>query len=151
MFFFEMQVQNIISITLWEKKLGEHEHWPFFSSQENFAKVCHKWSFKMTTDSEEVLLMLSPSPHLVICFSKVTLFCCDGLTMPGYQVPTKAALSLPFSMWTWDKKYNKRLLSWHKGRKRSLTYYCYGQNRLKLGKTNLISHQSNQSRKWWIS
>ena len=63
------------------------------------------------------------------------------------QVPTKTALSLPLLSWTGERKGDERLKGRDKGRERSLTNYCHGQNRLNLGrKGSLIHHQSNQSR-----
>ena len=58
---------------------------------------------------------------------------CGGLTLPGCQVPTKAALSLPSS--TGQGRENIMKGSWVKIRTgRSLTNYRHGQNRLNLGK-----------------
>jgi len=63
------------------------------------------------------------------------------------QVPTKTALSLPLLSWTGERKYDERLESQDKDMERSLTNYCYGQNRLNLGrKGSFIYHQSNQRR-----
>jgi len=63
------------------------------------------------------------------------------------QVPTKTALSLLLLNWTGERKYDERLEGRDKERKRSLTNYCHGQNRLNLGrKGSLTNHQSNQSR-----
>jgi len=44
-------------------------------------------------------------------------------SLAGYQVPIKAALSLPLLKWTGEKKYNKRLVGWKKNRERSLPNY----------------------------
>jgi len=49
-------------------------------------------------------------------------------------MPTKAALSLPLLSWIVEKKYEERLVGRDKGRERSLSSYCHGQNRLDLGK-----------------
>jgi len=59
---------------------------------------------------------------------------CGGLTLAECQVPTKAALSLPFLSWTGDTKYNERLVGQHKDGGRSFTNCCHGQNRLDLEK-----------------
>lgn len=45
--------------------------------------------------------------------------------------------------WAGERKNNK-FTGWDKGRERSLTSHCHGQNRHNWGK--LINHQSNQSR-----
>lgn len=70
---------------------------------------------------------------------------CGGLTLAGCQVPTKAALSLPFS--TRHRRENrKRLMGWDKNKERSLSSHHHMQNRLVLGKINWIYCQSNQRR-----
>jgi len=45
----------------------------------------------------------------LVCF-------CSGLTLDGFQVPTKAALSLPLLSWSGEIKYNERLVGQNKDR-----------------------------------
>jgi len=59
---------------------------------------------------------------------------CGGLTLTGYQVPTKVTPSLPLLSWTGEKKYKKRLMGQDEDRERSFTNYCHRQSRLNLGK-----------------
>lgn len=73
-----------------------------------------------------------------------------GLTLAGWQVPTKSALSLPSLAGQVREKYNKSPMSWGKGRERSLTVYCHGQNRLDLGEIMELITNQNQSRKMRI-
>ena len=70
---------------------------------------------------------------------------CDGLTLARCQVPTKAAVT-PLLNWTGERKYNERLMGRAEARERSLTSYRHRQNRLDLGKMNIIYYQSNQGR-----
>jgi len=69
---------------------------------------------------------------------------CDGLTLAGSQVSTKATLSLPLLSWTGERKYNERFTGRDKDRERSLTDYHHRQNRLNLWK--LVSFITNQTR-----
>jgi len=62
------------------------------------------------------------------------------------QVPTKTALSLPLLNWTGERKYDERLEGRDKGRERSLTNYCHGQNRLKLERKKKVLFIANQIR-----
>ena len=71
---------------------------------------------------------------------------CGGLTLAGFQVPTKAALPLLSSAGQGTENITKGSWVKIKDRERSLTNCCHKQNRLDLGKINLIYYQSNQSR-----
>ena len=57
------------------------------------------------------------------------------MTLAGCQVPTKAAVSLPFLSWIGETKCNERLVGPDKDRERPFANYCHGQNRLDLGKS----------------
>jgi len=59
---------------------------------------------------------------------------CGGLTLTGCQVPTTAALSLPFLSWTGKKKNTMKGSCVEIRTRRSLTNYHHGQNRLDTGK-----------------
>jgi len=66
---------------------------------------------------------------------------------PGWTPGGPESRSItPLLSWTGERKYNKRIMGQDKGRGRSLSSYCHGQNRLSLGKMKLIYCQSNQSR-----
>lgn len=58
---------------------------------------------------------------------------CDGLTLAGCQVATKATLSLPFSAGQGRKNIEKTH-GQDTDRERLLAGYCHGQSRLELGK-----------------
>lgn len=45
----------------------------------------------------------------------------------------------------WDRKYNTKLLGGDKDREKLLTSYCRGQNRLSLGKSNLLPVKSEEN------
>ena len=84
----------------------------------------------------------------MLCLLNVTfrsMSACGGLTLPGCQVPTKAALSLRHLNWKGERKYNERLMGRDKERERSFTNYCHEQNRLDLGNQfNLLPIKSEQ-------
>jgi len=64
---------------------------------------------------------------------KAVTSACGGLTLAGFQVPVKAALSLPYSGGQGRQNITKG--SWVEIRTgRSLTNYCHRKNRLNLGK-----------------
>jgi len=62
---------------------------------------------------------------------------------PGWTPGTHQSCSIiPLLSWTGEKKYNERLVGRDKDRERSLTNYCHRQNRLILGKINLLPIKS---------
>lgn len=58
--------------------------------------------------------------HLLLAKSRKTVSLkeearCGELTLAGCQVPTKAALSLPFPSWIVKRKYNERIMGQDQG------------------------------------
>uniref|UniRef100_A0A663EPR8 GON-4-like protein n=1 Tax=Aquila chrysaetos chrysaetos TaxID=223781 RepID=A0A663EPR8_AQUCH len=67
---------------------------------------------------------------------------CDGLTLAGCQVPTKAILSLPLLSWTGERKYNKELVGRDKDRRDHSPITVTGKTDSTWGKiTHFITNQ----------
>jgi len=83
--------------------------------------------------------METPQPLWATCVSVWSP--CGGLTLAGHQVPTKAAPSLPSS--AGQGRENTTKGSWvERGTGKSLSNCCHGQNRISLGKINLLPIKS---------
>jgi len=65
---------------------------------------------------------------------RTSLWRCCGLAWLNARCPQKPCYHSPSSTGHRRKKYDERLVSQDKDRKRSLTNYCHGQNRLNLWK-----------------
>lgn len=68
---------------------------------------------------------------------------CSGLTLAICQMPTQL-LSVPLLNWAEEENRMKKLMGWDKDRE--VTNCHHGQNRVDLGKINVIYCQLKESR-----